>query len=135
MTSTHGLIRTATGTVGLAALTAATWWAWLGWDTEHDVDPTSGEVSGPYQAWQVIGCVCCLGVLAVVGALLLRPWIAAPIVTLVFTGCWAAAAANTDDSGLWAVGAILVLLGTAAGSTALGTVAWRARHRRTRPAA
>ncbi|GGT37093.1 hypothetical protein [Streptomyces purpureus] len=34
----------------------AAWAVWLGWDQHQDVHP-DGSVSGPYEAWQVIGLV------------------------------------------------------------------------------
>jgi hypothetical protein len=43
-------------------------------------------------------------------------------VPLPFTAAWTLHAASTDDSGLWAVGAILVLLGTLVGGTVVTAV-------------
>jgi nitrate reductase gamma subunit len=40
-----------------------------------------------------------------------------PVMAVTFTVAWSAWAARTDGSGLWAVGVILVLIGTAAGAT------------------
>nr|WP_306092687.1 hypothetical protein [Streptomyces laculatispora] len=40
----------------LVVLTLAAWAAWLGWDQKRDVHP-DGSVTGPYEAWQVIGLV------------------------------------------------------------------------------
>lgn len=127
-------MRRRSGTVGwavaLALLTAATWWAWLGWDTEYYVDPVTGDTNGPYRSWQVAGCVLCLAVLAVVGGALLPPWVVAPIMTVVFTACWAARAASDDSSGLWVVGAVAVFIGVGVGSTVLSGAVWLVRRRR-----
>ncbi|WP_405105559.1 hypothetical protein OG559_18980 [Micromonospora sp. NBC_01405] len=118
------------GGLVLAVATVAVWWAWIGWDTEYTVDPVTDSVSGPYDVWQVVGCVLSLAVVAVVGGWVLRPWLVAPVMTVAFTVAWAWRAATSDDSGLWAVGAVLVLLGMAAGTTAVSGVAHALRRRR-----
>jgi len=116
------------GAVVLAALTVAGWWAWLGWDTEYTVDPVTRSSSGPYEAWQVIGCVVTLLALAVGASLLLRPWTVIATMTVAFTVPWAVSAASSDDSGLWLVGAVLVAVGMA-GATAIAAFTARALRR------
>jgi hypothetical protein len=108
----------------IAALTTATWWT-LGRDTTHEVDPTTGAVSGPYEAPQVIACVVVLVALVVVGALVLPAWLAVLAVGLPFTAAWTLHAASTDDSGLWVIGAVLVLVGTLVGGTVVTAVTRR----------
>ena len=105
----------------IAALTTATWWT-LGRDTTRDVDPVTGDVTGPYEAPQVIACVVVLVGLVVIGALLLPAWLAVLAVSLPFTAAWTLQASSTDDSGLWAVGAVLVLVGTLVGATIVTAV-------------
>ena len=105
----------------IAALTTATWWT-LGRDTTREVDPATGNVTGPYEAPQVIACVVVLVGLVVVGALLLPAWLAVLGVSLPFSAAWTIQASSTDDSGLWAVGAVLVLVGTLVGSTIIVAV-------------
>ena len=105
----------------IAALTTATWWT-LGRDTTHEVDPATGSVTGPYEAPQVIACAVVLIALAVVGALVLPAWLAVLAVSLPFTAAWTLQASSTDDSGLWAVGAVLVLVGTLVGATIVTAV-------------
>lgn len=39
-----------------AGASMAMWAAWLGWDQQYDVQP-DGTMTGPYEAWQVIGLV------------------------------------------------------------------------------
>ncbi|MBM0256150.1 hypothetical protein [Micromonospora sp. 4G55] len=114
----------------LAVAAVATWWAWLGWDTGYTTDPETGAVSGPYQPWQVAGCVLTLALVAAVGGWRLRPWLVAPVLTVAFTAAWTVHAASTDDSGLWAVGAALVLVGTGIGTTVVSGVAHLLRRRR-----
>lgn len=105
----------------IAALTTATWWT-LGRDTTRDIDPATGNVTGPYEAPQVIACVVVLVGLVVIGALLLPAWLAVLTVSLPFSAAWTIQASSTDDSGLWAVGAILVLVGTLVGGTIVAAV-------------
>ncbi|MET7876302.1 hypothetical protein ABZS52_05135 [Micromonospora profundi] len=105
------------GAVFLAVATVGVWLLWLGWDTEYTVDPETSSTSGPYEPWQVIGCVLTLVLLAALAGTRLSPWLVAPVMTIAFTVAWAWQAASTDDSGLWAVGGFLVLVGMAAGST------------------
>lgn len=108
---------TALVTFIIAALTTATWWI-LGRDTTRDIDPVTGDVTGPYEAPQVIACVVVLVGLVVIGALLL----AVLAVSLPFTAAWTIEASSTDDSGLWVVGAALVLIGTLVGGTIVTAV-------------
>ncbi|WP_091350183.1 hypothetical protein [Micromonospora rhizosphaerae] len=128
MTRTRNLL----GGLILAAATVGTWWAWLGWDTGYTVNPETGATSGPYAPWQVAGCVLTLTLLAAVGGWWLSPWLVAPVMTAAFTLTWATHAASVDETGLWAVGAVLVLVGMAAGTTVVSVGARLIRRRRTR---
>jgi hypothetical protein len=101
--------------LGLAALAVGTWWVFLGTDTTRDVDPATGSTTGPYEAPQVIGCAVVLAGLAAAGALRLPAWLAATAVAIPFTAAWSVRAATSDDSGLWAIGGALVLVGTVGG--------------------
>lgn len=112
---------TALVTFVIVALTTATWWT-LGRDTTRDVDTATGTVTGPYEAPQVIACVVVLVALVVIGALLLPAWLAVLAVSLPFTAAWTIQASSTDDSGLWAVGAVLVLVGTLVGGAIVAAV-------------
>ncbi|MEU7851326.1 hypothetical protein AB0B74_23845 [Micromonospora parva] len=116
MTATRGT-RALLGVLFLAAATVGAWLLWLGWDDEYTVDSQTGATSGPYDPWQVIGCVLTLVLLAALAGTRLSPWLVAPVMTVAFTTVWSWRAASTDDSGLWVVGGILVLVGMAAGST------------------
>ncbi|WP_369373190.1 hypothetical protein AB1046_05570 [Promicromonospora sp. Populi] len=111
----------ALATFTLVALTIVTWWT-LGRDTVQDVDPVTGNVTGPYEAPQVIACVVVLVGLVVIGTLVLPAWLAVLGVALPFTAAWTLQASSSDDSGLWAVGAILVLIGTLGGGTIVAAI-------------
>ncbi|KOY56806.1 hypothetical protein [Streptomyces sp. XY332] len=105
----------------LASVTA--WAAWLGWDQHRDVHP-DGSVTGPYEAWQVIGLVLSL---------------AAPVAWAAVRGHAASAVLGTtagltvasyydwsdDSSGLFAVGVVLVMAGTLAATSALSVLVTR----------
>jgi hypothetical protein len=113
----------ASGALAVAVLSAVLWFAWMGWDTQYQVDPVSQVTSGPYEAWQVIGCVLSL-LVVFVGALLagVRALWASAALTVAFTAAWTATAASTDETGLYGVGTILLLLGLAAGTTVVSLV-------------
>lgn len=115
-----------------AALGAAVWAAWLGWDRSYYTD-ASGQRAGPYTATQVIGCAATVGVVTAVLGALRNPFIAAGGVTLGFWLVWTVDAATQDDSGLFAVGSVLLLLGLVAGTSlaaSIGYAAGAARRRR-----
>lgn len=119
-----------------AVAAAATWFGWLGWESGYVTDPATGAVSGPYSVAQVAGCVVTLLVVGAVAGWSAAPWWVAPAITLAFTAAWTVDAAAGDDSGLFVVGAGLVLVGLALGSGLVCTLAWLlARRRRTRLAA
>lgn len=111
------------GGLTVAVLSAGSWWAWMGWDHEYQIDPRTQVASGPYEAWQVVGCGGSLLVLLVAALLLRVRWfVASPAMTVAFTAAWTAAAASTDDTGMYGVGTILLLLGLAAGTTVVSMV-------------
>jgi hypothetical protein len=110
----------------------AAYGAWLGWDQAYDVDPRTGTSSGPYEAWQVVGCVLTLVVVAAVAGArdgLVPALLALPVAS---TATWSLQAAARDDSGLWPVGALLVLTGTVAGTAAVAGAAEALAGRRRR---
>lgn len=115
----------------LAVLTASCWWGWMAWDHTYQTDPETGTTSGPYQAWQVIGCVVCLIILAVLATMRLPAWLVIAIMPVTFTVAWSATAASGDETGLWGVGAILVFLGMLAGTGLVSGVTAAFRRRGT----
>ncbi|WP_051433365.1 hypothetical protein, partial [Promicromonospora kroppenstedtii] len=109
-------------TLTVVVLTVVAWWIFLGRDVVREVDPATGNVTGPYEGPQVIACVLVLAALVVVGTLSAPAWAAVLAVAVPFTAAWTIQAQATDDSGLWAVGALLVLLGTLAGGAVVAVV-------------
>ncbi|MER7167838.1 hypothetical protein ABT336_17430 [Micromonospora sp. NPDC000207] len=122
--------RSLVGAPLLALVTAGVWWAWLGWDNGYQVDPVTGEMTGPYVPWQVVGCVISLAVVAAAAGWVLSPWLVVPVMTATFTIAWSQNAAATDDSGLWGVGAVLVFVGMASGATLISSGSQLLRGRR-----
>ncbi|WZH53144.1 MAG: hypothetical protein PIR53_03910 [Nocardioides alkalitolerans] len=108
--------------LGVAVLSAAAWFGWMGWDDEYQVDPVTDVASGPYEAWQVVGCAVTLLVVGVVAARWWRPFAAAIVLSVAFTVAWSVTSAAEDDTGLWGVGAVLVLVGTSAASLLVAAV-------------
>ncbi|MER5967317.1 hypothetical protein [Streptomyces sp. NPDC002057] len=102
-------------TTVLAGVAAAVWAAWLGWDQHRDVHP-DGSSTGPYEAWQVIGLGLCLLI---------------PVCWSAFRGHVVPAALGTsggltlaaaydwsdDASGLFMIGVVMVMIGSAAATT------------------
>ena len=117
-------------TLTVVVLTVVAWWIFLGRDVVREVDPATGNVTGPYEAPQVIACVLVLAALVVVGTLSAPAWAAVLAVAVPFTAAWTIQAQATDDSGLWAVGALLVLLGTLAGGAVVALVTRVVERRR-----
>ncbi|AWB93324.1 hypothetical protein [Aeromicrobium chenweiae] len=123
-------MREATTWIVTAALSAAAWLAWCGWDDEYQVDARTGETSGPFEAWQIVGSGVTLVVVVVLATLAFRN---AGQVALAATAGYAIAWATTempdDESGLSGVGLVMIVIGVGAASFALafGTRAVRAR--------
>lgn len=97
----------------LALVAAALWGAWLGWDREYQV--VDGNQTGPYTAWQVVGCGACVVVATVVARYFARhrsALLVLPVAAMIgFTVPWTIDAATSDDSGLFMVGAIMLAFG------------------------
>src|SRR5699024_5097250 len=100
----------------LVVLTAACWWGWMAWDHTYRIESGTGTANGPYQVWQVAGCVLCLTILAVVRTTRLWWWLVTAIMSITFTAAWSGTAAGADQTGLWGVAAVLVFVGMLAGT-------------------
>ena len=102
--------------MALAMFAAAMWFAWLGWD--HQFYKVDGVKQGPYRAWQVVGCALAIGAATVFAYL--RVSRSAAIVVMAaaadigFAVPWAVDA-SSDESGLWIVGLVFLLVGGGAG--------------------
>ncbi|MEU8271010.1 hypothetical protein AB0B89_28100 [Sphaerisporangium sp. NPDC049002] len=124
----HRLLGRAAIGVLLAAATLVNHLAWLGWHRERDVGPDGG-VSGPYEAWQIAGLVIVLAILAAFAGWRGHPVIGTLVIGGVMWASWTLDAATSDDSGPWAVGALLLFPAAFCG---VGLVAWLAASLRRR---
>lgn len=104
--------------IALVAVCFAAYWAWLGWDHTYQRDPATGVSSGPYEAWQVAGCVLCLAAAALAGGLAGQAWVVVLVMPLAFTVAWSIPA-SSDETGLWGVGASLIFVGMTLGALLL----------------
>ncbi|SDS92766.1 hypothetical protein [Actinoplanes derwentensis] len=131
MAKKRGFLFQTAAAVLVAALSALTWYAWLGWDDQYQLDPATGVESGPYEAGQISGCAVTLLVLLVT-AVLAGAWEvpAATALTLGFTVVFTIDAARKDESGLFAVGAVLVFLGVGMASGVVSAIMFGIRDRR-----
>ncbi|MDT5034084.1 MAG: hypothetical protein QOC94_4255 [Actinoplanes sp.] len=121
----------------LALATVGTYWLFLGRDQTMQLDPATGNYGGPWTTGQVAGCVLTMLVL-LIGAVCagLRPVLAAAVMTLAFVVPWTIQAAATDETGMYGVGLMLILVGMGFGTwlvallTAVVARAWRPERRR-----
>lgn len=131
--SVHLRVARLAGTaVALGLFAAATWFAWLGWD--HEYYQVDGVPQGPYQAWQVVGCAISIAGAAVLAYLwsasVWAIFVLAAAADIGFAFPWALNAASTDESGLWAVGLLFLLVGSGLGLLVLLTITAVADARR-----
>jgi hypothetical protein len=119
------------GSVLVGGLTVAAWFGWLGWDHEYEIDPVTQHATGPYEAWQVVGCVLSLLAIALVAGVELHPLVPLAVMPPAFTAAWSLDAASRDETGLWAVGAVLLLVGLLLGASAVAGLTVALRRRRT----
>jgi uncharacterized membrane protein len=104
----------------VAAVSAALWAAWLGWDQHRDVHP-DGSTTGPYEVWQVAGLVLTL-LVPVYWAASRRCFAGAVLGTTL--GLTAAAYYDWSDdaTGLFMIGVVLVMLGSFAATATVAAV-------------
>jgi hypothetical protein len=106
----------------VAVGSALAWFGWMGWDNQYQQDPVTGQWSGPYEAWQVIGCALSLLALFVSAILAsVRPLVAGLALTLA-TAAWTAQAAPSDPTGLYGVGMMMLLVGLSIGSMLVSVI-------------
>lgn len=113
---------------GVAAACFGAHWGWLGWDMTYQVDPATGATSGPYEPWQVVGCALSLVLTAAIAGFLRQAMVAMVVLPVAYTLAWSIPARAADYTGLWAVGAALVLMATVAGVCVVAPLALLARH-------
>jgi hypothetical protein len=117
------------GVVLLAGASFGAYWGWLGWDQTYQRDPVTGVASGPYETWQVLGCVLSLALVAVVAGFVRQTAVAMVVIPFAFTIAWSIPAQASDDTGLWGAGAIMILMGMAVGVCVVTLVSTFVRNR------
>jgi hypothetical protein len=125
----HGSRWRAVGVVLLAGASFGAYWGWLGWDQSYQRDPVTGVASGPYETWQVVGCVLSLALVAVVAGFVRQAVVAMVVIPIAFTIAWSIPAQAFDDTGLWGAGAIMILMGMAVGVCVVTLVSTFVRNR------
>ena len=114
---------------------ASSWGAWLGWDRTASYDVVTGTMQTPYVTLQVLGCALTVGIVTAILAARWHPVAAAGGVSVGFWLVWTVDAASQDDSGLFAVGAMMLAIGLPAATAvaaAIGVgVQWAIDNRRT----
>ncbi|MEE2057460.1 hypothetical protein [Rhodococcus artemisiae] len=119
--------------LAVAAASVATWFAWLGWETGYRTLP-DGIVTGPYSTMQVVAAGATITCVVVAGCLALRCSVKGSIAvvactTVGFALAWGRNAAASDESGLWVVGLLLLVAGTAVGGSAVAVLTWLVSRR------
>jgi len=116
----------------LVTATVLNYGIWLAWDQRRDLDPATGAVTGPYEAWQVIGAGAVFLLLAVLAGWQRRVLLATVVIPAAFTACWAidAVTGQSPDANLWPIGAALLAAGSALGVAVFARLGVAARSRR-----
>jgi len=115
-------------TLALAVSAGLGTWLFLGPSAAPVVDRDTGEYTAAAVPL-ILGCAALLVVLTIAATFFVRPLLVVPVVALSFTAAWAAAAAARDDSGLWAIGAVLALIGSLAGAAVVSALTNAVRKR------
>lgn len=105
-------------------LGATVWGAWLGWDREYYFDPEVGAFQGPYRPAQVVGCGLTFLLVTAVLASRWRPVAAALGMTAGFWLVWTVDAATQDETGLFLVGSMMLMVGLVSGSALAALVGY-----------
>lgn len=108
-------------------LGAATYAAWLAWDNDYYYDVAVGAYQGPFRPAQVVGCALTFGLVTALLAMRWRPVFVAAGTSIGFWLLWTVQASTQDESGLFIVGSVLLLIGLAAGSAAASAVGYAFR--------
>lgn len=119
--------------VAILGASIATYVTLLGWDRSYDRDPVTGELSGPYELWQVVGCAVVLAFIALAGGRFLMVLsgkrsccitVTVAAMTIGFTAAWSYGAATLDSTGanLWPIGAVMVAVGVFGWSACFGVL-------------
>lgn len=119
-------VRTALVLFSVTVSAALTWFAWLGWESGYRRLP-DGSVEGPYSPAQVLACAATLAAVVVLGCLAVRCAAGRSAAVVVcatggFAFAWGRDASANDETGLWAVGLLLLVVGAVLGGAVVAVV-------------
>jgi len=126
--SSAGITRELPAVFALVASTAIGSWLFLGPSATPIVDRDTGEYTAAAFP-MILGCGALLLALTIAATFVVRPLLVVPAVALPFTAAWTAGAASADESGLWAVGAVIALIGSTVGAAIVSVLTDSARKR------
>jgi hypothetical protein len=126
----HVTRRELLATTALAVLTGLGTWLFLGPNAAPVVDSNTGEYTAD-ALLLILSCGATLLALIIATTFFARPLLVVPAVALPFTAAWSVAAATTDDSGLWVIGAVFALIGATVGAGTASAITDAARTRAT----
>lgn len=103
--------------------TIGSYFFWLGWHTPKHVQP-NGRLTGPYEIQQVLGFILTLTTIAIVITWWSKTaWITSIMMTAATTAYFSVeGATDVNSDGLWPVGAMLVMIGTALGVSVVSVI-------------
>jgi hypothetical protein len=120
---TAELVRALLWGVAAAAFTVSSYLVCLGWQTPKDINPETREETGPYTVWQVLLLATILAAIAATLGWLRLIRVALAVVPTTLTVLFAADTATAPNrDGLWAIGTVLVALGSLAGVAVAATL-------------
>jgi hypothetical protein len=115
--------RTVIAGVVASAVVAASYLALLGWHRPKQLDPATGNETGPYHVWQVILLAVVVALVAVALGRLGLVNVALVVVPVTLVLLFSADAATAPDGdGLWPVGAALLAAAAVAGTAVIARV-------------
>ncbi|MGA3527679.1 hypothetical protein [Melissospora conviva] len=108
--------------IALGATTVAAYLALFGWDQRKDLDVVTGNETGPYEAWQIIGLGLVVAALAFLAGRKHQVLSAVVALPLALTAAFAVIAVSSPEPGFWPIGALLLALGSAAATTLVAVI-------------
>jgi hypothetical protein len=126
------MTRTITAGVAAAAAVAGSYLGLLGWHRPKQLDPSTGNETGPYHVWQVVLVAVVVALVAFVLGRLGLDTVALVVVPGTLVALFAAdAATEPSGDGLWPVGAVLLAAAALAGTAVITRIGHARRPRAT----
>lgn len=126
----HGVAGHVVTAVVVAVTSLAAYLLLLGWDQQKTLG-ADGYLHGPYEAWQVAALVVVLAVGAAWSGWRHHSVVGASVAATTLTAIWSTdAATDSENDGLWPVGALLVAIATMGGFLLVAAIASRVARSR-----